>query len=44
MCLSAGNPISASTVRRLMEEGAWEEVDRLVPDSTMPYLKMALLK
>lgn len=40
----AGNPISASTVRRLMEEGAWEEVDKLVPDSTMPYLKMALLK
>ena len=32
-------PISASTVRKLLAEKAWDKIEKLVPDSTLRYLK-----
>ena len=34
-----GGPISASRVRALLEERRWEELSRLVPETTLVYLK-----
>ena len=34
-----GGPISASRVRALLEERKWEELSRLVPETTLCYLK-----
>ena len=34
-----GGPISASRVRGLLEERKWDELSRLVPETTLSYLK-----
>jgi [citrate (pro-3S)-lyase] ligase len=34
-----GGPISASRVRALLEEQKWEELSRLVPPTTLAYLR-----
>lgn len=34
-----GQPISASRVRKLYEEGSWQELAELVPETTFAYLK-----
>lgn len=34
-----GRPISASLVRKLLEEQAWDGISRLVPETTLAYLK-----
>jgi len=37
--LENGDPISASRVRALLKEGDFEEIGRLVPESTLIYLR-----
>jgi len=38
-CIDSEAPISASTVRRLLETKRWNEIEKLVPKSTLQYLK-----
>ncbi len=37
--MQGDTPISASSVRRLLEKGAWDEIEKLVPEMTFVYLK-----
>ncbi|GHU41503.1 hypothetical protein FACS1894111_03890 [Clostridia bacterium] len=41
---TGGEPISASRVRKLLEEGNFEEIRKLVPDVTYEYLQGKFLK
>jgi [citrate (pro-3S)-lyase] ligase len=36
-----GEPVSASRVRKLISENKWDEIRKLVPESTYNYLKSA---
>ena len=39
--VTAGEPVSASTVRRALHDGDWETVARMVPEVTLAFLQSA---